>query len=181
MKASVFIAASVDGFIARLDNSLDWLENPRTRPGQDYGYQQFIQSIDAFLMGRGTFDVIRKLKDWSAPKLPTFILTHRPLRLPAGKFSHVERIQGAPAEVYRELESRGFQHIYVDGGQVISAFLSASLIDEMIFTRIPILLGRGIPLFSGLDYEIKLELLSAIDFSDGFTQNKFRVLKENQP
>lgn len=64
---------------------------------------------------------------------------------------------------------------------MVSAFLSASLIDEMIITRIPILLGRGIPLFSGFDYEIKLELLSAIDFGDGFTQNKFRVLKENQP
>ena len=179
MKASVFIAASVDGLIARLDNSLDWLENPRTRPGQDYGYQQFIQSVDALLMGRSTFNVIRGLKDWLAPKLPTFILTHRPLRLPAGQFTHVERIQRSPAEVYRELESRGYQHIYVDGGQVISAFLSASQIDEMIITRIPILLGCGIPLFSALDHEIKLELLSAIDFSDGFTQNKFRVLKDN--
>lgn len=179
MKASVFIAASVDGFIARLDHNLDWLENPRTRPGQDYGYQQFIQSVDALLMGRATFDVIRGLKDWSAPKLPTFILTRRPLRLPAGQFTHVQRIQGSPDAVYRELESRGYQHIYVDGGQVISAFLSASLIDEMIITRIPILLGRGIPLFKGLDHVIKMELMSVVDFGDGFTQNKFRVLKAN--
>jgi dihydrofolate reductase len=179
MKASVFIAASVDGFIARLDNSLDWLENPHNRPGQDYGYQQFMQSVDALLMGRATFDVIRELKDWSANELPTFILTHRPLELPDGNFSEVERIQGTPGEVYGILEMRGYQHIYVDGGQVISGFLSARLLDEMIITRIPILLGRGIPLFRRLDLEIKLELLSAIDFSDGYTQNKYRVLYEN--
>jgi dihydrofolate reductase len=177
MKVSVFIAASVDGFIAREDGGIDWLENPNVDPDQDYGYQEFISSIDAILMGRNTFDVVRDLKDWSYGVTPIFVLTHHPMTLQLRKYKNAQAIQGEPSEVITELENHGFDQIYIDGGKTISEFLSPSLVDEMIITRIPILLGKGIPLFGLLENEIKLELVSTIDFKDGLVQNKYRVLK----
>jgi dihydrofolate reductase len=177
MKVFVFIAVSVDGYIAREDNTIDWLENSDANSDQDYGYQEFINRIDAILMGRNTFDVVRDLKDWSYKELPFFVLTHHPNTLQLGKYENAQAIQGEPGEVILELENRGFDHIYIDGGKTISEFLSESLIDEMIITRIPILLGKGIPLFGLLENEIKLELMSTIDFKDGLVQNKYRVLK----
>lgn len=177
MIVSVFIAASVDGYIAREDNSIDWLENPGANSDQDYGYQDFISRIDAILMGRNTFDVVKDLKDWSYKGLPTFVLTHHPMTLQSGKYENAQAIQGEPGEVILELENRGFNHIYIDGGETITEFLSESLVDEMIITRIPILLGKGIPLFGWMEKEIKLELVSTIDFKDGLVQNKYKVLK----
>jgi dihydrofolate reductase len=177
MKVSVFIAASVDGYIAREDNSIDWLENPSKNPDQDYGYQEFIKSIDAILMGRNTFNVVNDLKDWSINGMPIFVLTHHPMTLQLGKYENVQTIQGEPSEVIIELENRGFNHLYIDGGKTITEFLSKSLVDEMIITRIPILLGKGIPLFGLLEKEFNLELVSTIDFKDGLVQNKYKVLK----
>ena len=177
MRTMIFIAASLDGFIAREDNSLDWLENPHTAPGQDYGYQRFIESVGASLMGRNTFDVIRDLKDWSKNDLPTFVLSHRSLDLPEEKFKNVERIEGQPVEILENLKKRGFSSIYIDGGKVITEFIDHSLIDEMIITTIPVLLGKGIPLFGHLNDEIRLQLLSTVDFKDGFVQSSYKVLK----
>lgn len=177
MKVSVFIAASVDGYIAREDNSIDWLENHSANPDQDYGYHEFINSIDAILMGRNTFDVVKDLKDWSTNGMPIFVLTHHSMTLQLGKYKNVQLIQGKPSEVISELEDRGINHIYIDGGKTITEFLSESLVDEMIITRIPTLLGKGIPLFGWMENEIKLELISTIDFKDGLVQNKYKVLK----
>ncbi|MBM3138440.1 MAG: dihydrofolate reductase [Chloroflexi bacterium] len=177
MKVSVFIAASVDGYIAREDGGIDWLENPDANPNQDYGYQDFIRNIDAILMGRNTFDVVMNLPDWSYGGIPLFVLTHHPSTLPSDKFEEVQPIQGKPQEIINELEKLGFHNIYIDGGKTISDFLSESLVDEMIITRIPILLGRGISLFNPMEKEARLELLSTIDFEDGLVQNKYKVLK----
>jgi dihydrofolate reductase len=177
MKVSVFIAASVDGYIARKDHSIDWLDNLNADPDQDYGFQDFIRNIDAILMGRNTFNVVMNLKDWSYGEMPIFVLTHHPTTLRLDKYENVRAIQGKPEEILAELEKRGFHHLYLDGGKTISEFLSASLVDEMIITRIPILLGKGIPLFNPVDKETKLELLSTMDFEDGLVQNKYKILK----
>jgi len=177
VKVSVFVATSMDGYIAREDNSIDWLENLEANGDQDYGYHEFISNIDAILMGRNTFDVVKKLKDWSYNGMPIFVLTHHPLDLHPGKYTNVHPIQGEPRQVLADLEKRGFNHLYIDGGKTITEFLSASLVDEMIITRIPILLGKGIPLFGSLEKEIKLELKSTIDFKDGLIQNTYKVFK----
>jgi len=177
MKVSVFIAASMDGYIAREDGGIDWLENPNADPDQDYGYQAFINGIDAILMGRNTFNVVMNLPDWSYGGIPLFVLTHHPSTLPLAKLENVQAIQGKPEEIIPELEKRGFHHVYIDGGNTISEFLSESLVDELIITRIPILLGRGIPLFNRMEKETRLKLLSTIDFKDGLVQNKYKVLK----
>ena len=167
MRTMIFIAASLDGFIAREDNSLDWLENPHTAPGQDYGYQRFIESVGASLMGRNTFDVIRDHVFASLDGSPG----------PKEKFKNVERIEGQPVEILENLKKRGFSSIYIDGGKVITEFIDHSLIDEMIITTIPVLLGKGIPLFGHLNDEIRLQLLSTVDFKDGFVQSSYKVLK----
>jgi dihydrofolate reductase len=152
MQASVFCAASLDGFIARRDDSLDWLDPFGSEP---HGYEEFIADIDALVLGRRTFDVVLRFGGWHFTR-PVFVLstTLKTLNLPPQAVC--ELISGEPAEIVTRLEQRGFKHLYIDGGIVIQNFLRAGLITSMTVTRIPILLGDGIPLFGSLPHELHL-------------------------
>ncbi|TAM93134.1 MAG: dihydrofolate reductase, partial [Rhodanobacteraceae bacterium] len=153
MKASVFVGTSVDGFIARLDGVLDFLP---PGGGEPHGYDEFIASVDAIVIGRKTYETVLACDDWPYDGKPVFVLgTRAPAAAPDGAV--MEWLSGEPADIVRQLEARGFEHIYVDGGITIQRFLRARLIQRIVITRVPVLIGAGIPLFGHLSRDIVLK------------------------
>jgi len=178
-KCSVFIATSLDGFIARDDGSIDWLEqaNASVPPGEDCGYKQFMSSVDTLVMGRNTFDLVLTFDAWPYGKTPVVVMTHRPVALPSDVPPTVSFSSATPEALVEELGAKGARHLYVDGGRTIQSFLAAGLIDELTITVIPVLLGSGRPLFGALARDVKLAHLSTITYDFGFVQSKYRVVK----
>jgi dihydrofolate reductase len=173
VKISVYIAASLDGFIARENGDLDWLP-PGKEGDEDFGYAEFMSTIDYIVMGRNTFEKIITFGGWYYDK-KVIVLTSRDLIIPPELVDKVETLRLSPRELVHEMEERGAKSIYLDGGVTIQRFLQESLVDEMIITTIPILLGEGLTLFGKLDKDIKLELLKSGSFKNGFVQNKYKV------
>lgn len=177
---TVFIATSLDGFIAREDGAIDWLvgpDAPGAGSGEDYGFDAFFATVDALVMGRNTFDLVREFPTWPYGEKPVVVLTTRPLGdAPAG--ARVERMSGEPAEVAARLAERGLTRLYVDGGKVVQAFLGAGLVDRMIVTQIPVLLGRGIPLFGPLPGgDVRLRHVSTRSWPSGLVQSEYEVVR----
>lgn len=176
MKASVFIATSLDGFIAREDGRIDWLPSEFPAPdAEDYGYGEFISKVDTLVMGRKTFETALTFGEWPYGGKRVVVLSRRPLEIPKPLAESVEHMAASPAEVIQTLAKRGASHIYVDGGATIQGFLKAGLIQEMTITRIPILLGSGISLFGRLEEDIKLRHISTRAFPSGFVQSKYEL------
>ncbi len=174
MKASVFIAASLDGFIARQDGDIDWLGEPE-EDGDDHGFTAFMDSVDMLVMGRNTFEKVLSFGvEWPYAK-PVIVLTSRPLEIPSDLVGRVESMAGTPAEIVEALEARGAGHLYIDGGKTIQAFLDAGIIQRLIITRIPILLGEGIPLFGPLANDIRLRHITTQTCSGGMVQSEYQV------
>ncbi len=166
MQRSVFIAASLDGYIARPDGGLDWLKAVE-RPGEDYGYAGFAATVDALVIGRRTYDTVLGFDAWPYPGKRVIVMTHRPLVARHGE----EPFEGSPAELVRRLE--GVRRVYVDGGDVIRQFLAAGLIDDLTLSIIPVLLGDGVPLFGGAAHGLRLE--GTRSFDSGLVQLRYRV------
>ncbi len=164
----VFIASSVDGFIARRDGSFDFLKRVE-RPGEDYGYQPFFDSVDAMIMGRGTYDVVRAFDPWPYAKKRCVVMTHQKYESKHGE----EFFAGTPAELLRKLGADGVKRIYVDGGVVISQFLKAGFIDQLTVSQIPIVLGDGLPLFKDTG-EHPLTLIESKSFPSGLVRSTWR-------
>lgn len=145
----VYIATSLDGFIATCEGGLDWLsEIPNTEQSY-FGYAEFISGIDAILMGRNTFQKVLTFGAWPYDK-PVFVLGNTLVSVPENVADKTEIVNGEVRMLVDQLNKRGYHNLYVDGGSVIQSFLEEDLIDEMIITRVPILLGDGIPLFGKL-------------------------------
>jgi dihydrofolate reductase len=180
MKASVYIATSLDGFIARDNGDIDWLpgiesEGDDTGNDGDYGYQAFMDSVDALVMGRNTYEVVLSFGQWPYGNKRVIVLSSTLTRLSDTLPPTVELRSSAPMELVKELEAEGAKHLYIDGGKTIQRFLKAGLIQEMIITTIPVLIGSGIPLFGPSDRDIKLEHLETQAFANGLIQSKYRV------
>lgn len=180
MKCSVFIATSVDGFIAKKDNSLDWLHSAgKPEVEIDGGWNSYMASVDCLIMGRATMETISAMnltpEQWPYGEIRIIVLSKTLKKAPKNMADKIEMYSGEPLELVAKLESEGFQHAYIDGGKTIQAFLNLRLINEMTITLAPILLGEGIPLFSETTDEIKLEQAQAIAFANDFTQVKYRV------
>jgi dihydrofolate reductase len=176
-KCSVFIAASVDGFIARPDGDIEWLHRPEYDGAELNGvtYEHFIASVDALVMGRKTLEKVLSFPEWPYEGFPVFALSHQPLELPAHLKGKVEVVSQDVNALVAELAERGMKHLYIDGGQTIQQFLEAGLIDEMIITRIPVVLGQGIPLFSQLGGEHELRHIGTYASDNGFVQSRYEV------
>lgn len=172
VKVSVYIATSLDGFIARKDGKIDWLTGGEG--GEDYGYADFISTINYVVMGRNTYEKVLTFGGWPYTK-KVIVLRSRELTLPSELAKRVEVLSLAPQELINELERRDAHHIYLDGGMTIQRFLRANLVDEMTITIIPILIGEGLPLFGALKMDMKVELLRSEAFKNGFVQNKYKV------
>jgi len=158
IRLSVFIAASLDGFIATRDGGLDWLE-AAARPDEDYGYEAFLAGIDALAMGRGTYDHIAALDPLPFGDRPVFVFTHGPVAARPGVTFWAEDPRSAVAT----WQALGLGHVYVDGGSLIGQFLAEGLIDDMVITTAPVLLGDGIPLFppTGVGSSWRLEAVES--------------------
>ncbi len=173
MKASVFIATSLDGFIAREDGALDWLP---AGGGEEHGYTAFMATVDAIVMGRNTFETVLTFDAWPFREKLVVVLTTRPFEGPPPRNAVLEFMEGHPRRVLEQLAQRGIQHVYVDGGITVQRFLEAGLIQRMTITRIPVLLGRGIPLFGPLSHEIRLEHLGTRSYAGGMVTSEYRVI-----
>lgn len=178
MSAVVYIAASVDGFIAREDGGLDWLPPPDGR--EDYGYAAFMESVDALVMGRKTFETVLGFGEWPYAK-PVFVLSRAVASIPERLAGRAEAVTGAPAEVLAGLAARGLRRVYLDGGLTIHSFLAAGLVDELIITRVPVLLGRGIPLFHPRSGDLRLRHVETRAFASGLVQSRYATLGEGAP
>lgn len=172
MKASVFVGASIDGFIARADGGLDWLP---AGGGEPHGYDEFIASVDALVLGRNTFETVLGFGTWPYGQKPVFVLSTRPLA-PTPPGSVVEHLAGDPVGIVSQLSARGIGHIYVDGGLTIQGFLRAGLIQRLVITRVPVLIGTGIPLFGPTDRDIVLRHIATRTFATGLVQSEYEVV-----
>ena len=176
-RCAVFVATSLDGFIARPDGSIDWLDdaNLAVPKGDDCGYSEFMASIDALVMGRATFELALTFDSWPYERTPVYVLSRRLSSLPAGTPGTVTLLSGTPSDVVAHALSRGHRSLYIDGGDTIRGFLSAGLITDITITVIPVLLGAGRPLFGALAGDIKLEHLHTRAFPFGFVQSTYAV------
>jgi dihydrofolate reductase len=162
-RLSVLIASSLDGYIATRDGSLAWLEEA-ARSDEDYGYEAFLDSVHALAMGRGTYDHIAHLDPLPFGSRPVFVFTHRP---PAPR-NGVTFWQESPRAALGRWTAMGLVRVYVDGGRLISDFLAQGLIDDMILTKVPVLLGDGLPLFHPIGVSTALRLESVQSWPSGF-------------
>ena len=172
MNASVFIGTSVDGFIARLNGDLDFLP---AGGGEPHGYREFMETVDALVIGRKTYETVLAFETWPYAEKPVFVLSTRPLA-PAPPDAVVEHMSGDPAEIVSQLQTRGIKHVYVDGGITIQGFLQAGLIQRLIITRVPVLIGDGISLFGPLPHDVRLEHVATRDYPSGLVQTEYRVV-----
>ena len=171
MKGSVFVGTSLDGFIARLDGRLDFLP---TDGGESHGFDEFLASVDALVMGRKTYDTVLAFGNWFYGEKPVFVLSSRDIAAPPVGAT-VERMSGDPDQIATALAARGIVHVYVDGGVTIQQFLRAGLIQRLIITRVPVLIGSGIPLFGDFQRDIALRHVSTRHFPSGLVQSEYEV------
>lgn len=176
MKTTVYIATSVDGFIARKDGSIDWLPAGDAEDGEDYGYQKFMDSVDALVMGRKTFEMALSFEVWPYGETPVVVLSTCAVDIPDAIAKTVGSLCASPRDVVRCLAQRRFKHLYIDGGKTIQGFLKDGLIQQFIITQVPILIGTGIPLFSSLPHDVRLRHLETRSFQNGLVQSQYEVI-----
>ena len=178
IKCSVFIAISLDGFIARPNGAIDWLTPPANADAsEDYGYKIFMDSVDFLVMGRNTYELVLGFNEWPYKGKKVVVLSSGTPNVPEKLSGMVEVMSGAPAQVVSELAQRGALHLYIDGGKTIQGFLNAGLIDEMTITQIPILIGDGLPLFGRLEHDIRFEHVETKAYPSGFVQSKYQIIR----
>ncbi|WP_172299283.1 dihydrofolate reductase family protein [Pseudoruegeria sp. HB172150] len=176
----VFIAVSLDGYIARPDGSLDWLtgapDGPSAPEGEDFGYAAFIERMDGLVMGRGTFDVVAGFDPWPYA-IPVVVLSSSMQNddVPEALRDKVRVKQGAPREVMDALGREGWTRAYIDGGKVIQSFLREGLIEDMVISRLPVLIGSGLPLFGAVDGDVRLEHEATRTYPGGMVQSRYGV------
>lgn len=171
----VFIATSIDGYIARSDGDIDWLLS-RDDPAEDHGYADFIADKAMIVMGRGTYEKALSFDAWAYDR-PVLVLSKQLAGTPVP-----DALQGklrfsslSPAETMDELAHQGVGKVYVDGGQLVQSFLRAGLITDIVLTTVPVLIGAGKPLFGALPRDIDLALLSCRSFPSGLVQSTYLV------
>ncbi len=171
----IMMAMSLDGFVARKDHRLDWLEKQPVGD-EDHGFVEFQESVDVIVMGSGSFRTVLGFGEWPYSK-PCIVLSHSMTidDIPEALQDKVELSNEAPEELMDRLSSHGLERVYVDGGAVIQSFLQAGLIQEMKITIVPILLGDGIRIFGETDRDIDLELISATPFPSGLVDMIYKV------
>ena len=174
-RSTVFVGISVDGFMARPDGKFDFLpEEP-----EPHGFEEFMATVDALVMGRNTFEVVLPFETWPYGKTRVVVLSTRPLDLSAAtaRGAVVEQMSGSPEEIVARLGERGARHLYVDGGDTIQRFMRAGLIDRLVITRVPVLIGQGISLFGALPADVRLRHIETRSFPSGLVQTEYVVVR----
>jgi len=171
MKTTVYVGTSLDGFIARKDGNIDWLVKYQNKEVHD-SYNEFINRIDAMVIGRGTYEKVLSFPEWPYKK-KVFVLSTSLKQIPGTLNEKATLVAMKPAALLNYLSDKGFSNIYVDGGKVIQSFLKEDLIDELIITRVPELIGTGIPLFGYLDNDLRFEHIKTNIYSDGLVKSQY--------
>ncbi len=172
MRASIFIGVSLDGYIARPDGALDWLDHAGN---VDHGYEAFMATVDAVVMGRHTYETVLGFGSWPFGSKPVFVLSSSSLT-PAPAGAVVQHLAGEPHAVVVDLARRGVQHAYIDGGVTIQRFLRAGLVQRLVISRLPVLIGQGIPLFGPVDRDILLRHVRTETYATGLVQTEYEAL-----
>ena len=169
---SVFIAMSLDGFIARVNGDLDWLDkaNPSVPQQEDFGYRACIDSVDALIMGRNTVEKVLSFGQWPYEEKPVLVLSTKKIPIPQERQKTVSQSSEHPKELCERLAGKGYTQLYIDGGATIQRFLSQRLIKDLIMTIIPVILGSGIRLFDKVPHDIELIHINTQSFDFGFVQ-----------
>ena len=173
MLTSVFIGTSLDGFIARRDGTYDFLP---ADGGEPHGYVEFMAGIDTLVIGRNTFETVLAFPEWPYGEKRVVVLSSQPLDLSAVRKYPVEQMSGEPKEIVTKLEARGAKSLYIDGGVTIQRFLREGLIQRLIITRVPVLIGDGIPLFGAVPRDIQLEHVATRAYATGLVKSEYRVI-----
>ena len=171
MTVSVFVGTSVDGFIARPNGDLDFLP---PGGGEPHGYNEFIATVDAIVIGRKTFETVLAMEDWPYGDKRVVVLSSRPVDLSSAG-GVVEQMAGTPADIVTQLGASGAHHLYVDGGITIQGFLRAGLIQRLVITRVPVLIGGVVPLFGTLPRDIRLRHIATRHYPSGLVQSEYQV------
>jgi dihydrofolate reductase len=174
MAASVFIATSLDGFIARMNGDIDWLP---AGGGEPHGYDEFIASVDAIVIGRKSFETVLAMDPWPYGDKRVVVLSSRPIDISGVRGGVVEQMDGTPAEIMSKLAATGAHNLYIDGGLTIQRFLAAGLIGRMVITRVPVLIGEGVPLFGALLHDIRLRHVTTRSFPSGLVSSEYSVIR----
>ncbi|UOY06818.1 dihydrofolate reductase family protein [Muricauda sp. SCSIO 64092] len=178
MKNKVFIATSMDGYIADKDGGIEWLHSVPNPDNIDMGYGDFMSQIDALVMGRTTFETVCGFDmDWPYQK-PVFVLSNSLKSIPPEYKDKAELVKGTLKEILEEIHRKKCHNLYIDGGKTIQGFLKEDLIDEMTISIIPYVLGGGIPLFGELSDRLDFECVDSKIYLDKIVQNRF-VRKKN--
>ncbi|MDF1673414.1 MAG: dihydrofolate reductase family protein [Vicingaceae bacterium] len=173
MKNKVFIATSIDGFIADKNGGTDWLHSIPNPDKTDMGYEKFMSQIDALIMGRNTFETVCEFDiEWPYQK-PVFVLSNNLPEIPIKYNDKAEIVNGKLTDIIKEINEKGYSNLYIDGGKTIQGFLKEDLIDEMTITTIPYLLGGGIPLFTELPNRLGFECIDSKIYLGKIVQNQF--------
>ena len=171
MKTTVYVGTSLDGFIARKDGDIDWLVKFQNKEVHD-SYEKFINRIDVIVIGRGTYEKVLSFPEWPYIK-KVFVLSTTLKQIPGILKEKVTLLSMKPNDLLHYLSNEGFSNIYVDGGKVIQSFLKEDLIDELIITKVPELIGTGIPLFGLLDHDLRFEHIRTEIFSNGLVKSYY--------
>lgn len=173
MMLSVFIGASVDGFIARPNGNLDFLPEGG---GEAHGYDEFMASVDSIVIGRKTFETVLAYPIWPYGDKRVVVLSSRPVDFSSVRGGIVEQMAGPAPKIVAKLASTGANHAYIDGGITIQGFLRAGLIQRLIITRVPVLIGDGIPLFGALPHDVRLRHVATQHYPSGLVKSEYHVV-----
>ena len=176
MKFSVYMANSLDGFIAREDGNVDWLNNYNEEDKTDYGFDDFISTVDIIVMGRKTFELVAAFDGWFYQDAQIVVLSNSLSEVPEHLEDKVTIYNGEIEDLVEKFDEDF--HIYVDGGSVVTQFLEKDLITDITLTTVPILLGKGIKLFSQISHEIELDLMSSESYTSGLIMSRYVVKKD---
>jgi dihydrofolate reductase len=176
MKASVFIGTSLDGFIARPNGTFDFLPEGG---GEPHGYNEFIASVDAIVIGRKTFETVLTMTPWPYGDKRVVVLSGKALDFSGVVGGRVEQMSGSPEEIVAKLAATGATHAYIDGGITLQRFLRAGLIQRLIITRVPVLIGEGIPLFGTVPHDIRLRHINTKQYPSGLVSSEYEVVESN--
>jgi dihydrofolate reductase len=173
MKASVFVGTSVDGFIARHNGDFDFLLEGG---GEPHGYDEFMATVDVLVIGRNTFEKVLTFEKWPYADKRVVVLSSRTIDLSPVRGAVVEHMFGSPAEIAERLAASGANHAYIDGGITVQGFLRARLIQRIIVTRVPVLIGQGIPLFGLLPHDVRLRHILTKTYPSGLVKSEYEVV-----
>ena len=176
MKVSVYIATSLDGYIARPNGDINWLMEADNSGGkEDYGYKEYSVTVDCMVMGRNSMEMVMSFPEWPYKGKRVVVLSNTLKETPSQLKNKVELYSGSLVKLVTKLKDDGCKRIYVDGGKTIQSFINENLITDITITKIPILLGEGLSLFGNTKHDIKLKHIETKSYPSGFVKSTYEV------